>query len=65
MAHSAVWGYPTIRTQNKNSKKLTEEKLSENGLSRYTKFGRAYLNDYEKNKTSVDLAFYLRFPDLL
>ena len=38
-------GYLSIQKQNKNSKKLPEEKLSENGLSRYTKFGRAHLND--------------------
>ena len=45
MAHSAVWGYFPIQKQSKNSKRLTEEELSENGHSRYTKFGRAHLID--------------------
>ena len=44
MNYSAVWGYLPIQKQNKNSKKLTEEKLSENGLSTNTKLGRAHLN---------------------
>ena len=35
MAHSAVWGHLAIQKQNKNSEKLTEEKCSENGLSRH------------------------------
>ena len=48
MVHSAVWSYLLIQKQNKNSKQLTEEKLSENRLSRYTKFGRAHLNQQEK-----------------
>ena len=37
MDHSAVWGYFPIQKQNKNSKKLTEEELSENGLRKYIK----------------------------
>ena len=45
MAHSAVWGYLPIQRQNKNSKKLMQEKLSENGVSTFTKFGRAHLTD--------------------
>ena len=45
MAHSAVWGYLPIKKQNKNSRKLTEEKLSKSGLSMYTKFDRAHVND--------------------
>ena len=66
MAHSTVWGYLPIQKQNKTSKKLTEEKLSENGLSKYTKFGQAHLNDGEKNKkTFVDLASCVGFPDLI
>ena len=59
MTHSAVWGYLPIQKQKKNSTKLTEEKLSENGLSTYTKFGRAHLNDYKKNKTFGDLATFV------
>ena len=43
MAHSAVWSYFPIHKQNKNLKVLMEEKLSENGLSKYTKFGLAHL----------------------
>ena len=45
MAHIDVWDYLPIQKQNKNSKTLTEEKLSENGLSGYTKFNRAHLID--------------------
>ena len=45
MAHIAVWGYLPVQKENKKSKKLTEEKLSENCLSRYTKFGRGHLNE--------------------
>ena len=44
MADCVVWGYLPIQEQNRNSKKLTEEKLPENGLSRCTKFGRDHLN---------------------
>ena len=64
MAHNSVWGYLPIQKQNKNSKKLTQQMLSESGLSRYTTFGRAYLSDKE-NETFVDLAFYIGFPDLI
>ena len=45
MAHRAVWDYLPIQKQNKNPKQLTDEKLSENGFSRYTKVGRVHLND--------------------
>ena len=41
MAHSAVWGYPPIQKQNKNSKKFMEEKLSENGQN----LGRVHFHD--------------------
>ena len=41
----AVWSYLPIQKQNKNSNKFTEEKLSENVLSKYAKFSRAHLNE--------------------
>ena len=61
MAHSAVWCYLPIQKQNKNSKKLTEENLSENSLSSYKKFGWDHLK-IKKNKTFVDLEFLWDFP---
>ena len=45
MAHSAIWDYLPIQEQNKTSKKLTEEKLCENGFSMYRTFVRAHLYD--------------------
>ena len=58
MAHSAVWCYLPIQKQNKNSKELMEAKLSEDVLSRYTKFGRAHLNEQEKIRHLLIWHFY-------
>ena len=64
MAHSAVWGRPSIQRQNTNSKKLTIEILSNSGVRRCAKFGQAHSNN-EQKITLVDFAFYMGVPDLI
>ena len=64
MAHSIVWDYLLIQRQNKNSKNLTEENVSESGFRSYTKFSLAYLND-EEEISFFDLSFYMGFLDLI
>ena len=59
IAHSAVWGYLPIQKQNKSSKTLTEEKLPENGNSRYTKFRLAHFNGQEKIRQSLIWYIYI------
>ena len=48
---------------NRNSKKLTIEKLSESGLRGCRKFGQALSND--ERKIRLDFAFYMGFLDLI
>ena len=61
MAHSAVWGYPLILTQNTNSKKLMIKKSSKGGLRKCTKFGQTHSNDVRKITLLWILHFILDF----
>ena len=60
MAHSAVWGNLPIQRQNKNSEKLTIEKLSKSGLRRCTKFGQ-FGQAHSKDERKIALSFILHF----
>ena len=61
MAHCAVWGHSPIQRQNRNSKKLTIEKLSKSGLRRSTKFRQTHSNDERKITLSLILHFIWDF----
>ena len=52
MAHSTLWGYLPIQKP-KKSKKLMEEKLYENSLSMYIKFGKAHLKRLRKRLSLI------------
>ena len=55
MTHNAVWRYRPIQKQKESSKKLSEGKLSENGLNRYAKMINSLIH----------ILHALGFPDLI